>query len=357
MSVYLRYRNNKDGSKSIRLDIYSNGFRWIETLKNIKLVKPCNPQDRLDNKEKKRLANQIRIDRELELEANNYNIENPLKKKTPVITWMDSFVQSYDKSDKRNIQGAVNKFKLFLHKKNYPNLFFNNLSISLIESFIDFLVLTCKGEGANSYFSRFKKIIKIAHREGYLKVNPILSIDKKPKGKARQKDILTIAELHILFSLPLSNENVRKAFLFCCCTGLRYCDIKFLKGSNIDLNKKTASIVQSKTKIIQIIKLNRTALELIGTPNGDDTLIFELPSANGSNKLLKKWVKKAGINKKITWHCARHTFGTNLIDKNIDIFTTSKLLGHTSVKHTHRYVRESERLTEFAVDAINFGAN
>lgn len=50
MSVQLRKRKNADGSTSLRLDIYSNGLRTIETLKNLKLSKVSNASDREENK-------------------------------------------------------------------------------------------------------------------------------------------------------------------------------------------------------------------------------------------------------------------------------------------------------------------
>jgi len=82
-------------------------------------------------------------------------------------------------------------------------------------------------------------------------------------------------------------------------------------------------------------------------------LVFTLPSANGANKTVKAWVRRAKIEKQITWHNARHSFGTNLIFNEVDVLTTSKLLGHTSMKHTQRYVDASNEMKENATKAIN----
>ena len=51
MSVILRKRKNADGTTSLRLDIFHNGQRTIETLKHLKLAKQSNVLDRENNKE------------------------------------------------------------------------------------------------------------------------------------------------------------------------------------------------------------------------------------------------------------------------------------------------------------------
>ncbi len=81
-------------------------------------------------------------------------------------------------------------------------------------------------------------------------------------------------------------------------------------------------------------------------------MVFDLPTVNGANKTIKAWVKRAGITKDITSHNGRHSMGTNLIFNGTDILTTSKLLGHTSLKHTMRYVDSADQLKRNAVDSL-----
>jgi len=63
MSVTLRKRKNADGTTSLRLDIFHNGQRTIETLKHLKLAKPSNVNDREDNKELLKKAEAVRLAR------------------------------------------------------------------------------------------------------------------------------------------------------------------------------------------------------------------------------------------------------------------------------------------------------
>lgn len=77
-----------------------------------------------------------------------------------------------------------------------------------------------------------------------------------------------------------------------------------------------------------------------------------MPSHTACLKNLKAWTKKAEINKKITWHCARHSFATNIIFYGSDLNSASSLLGHNSFKYTQRYVRVVESLKEKAVQNL-----
>jgi integrase/recombinase XerD len=354
MSVVLRKRKNADGTVSLRLDIYRNGIRTIETLKNLKLAKPSNLGDREDNKMLLQQAEAIKAERAAELEASNYNMVTDAGKKTVITAWMQSYIDKYTKKDIRNLQGVLNRFSDFLKEIKQPGLTFGNLTPLLIEDFIDYLEGKHIGEGAKSYFNRFKKMLKMAYRKRLMKDNVLDLVERKVKGKAKKKDTLTLEELKILSETPTENTEIRRAFLFCCVTGLRWCDVKALKWGQINLGNRQMKLTQSKTEVEVISPLNDTAIKLLEKAGPKDETVFDLPTSNGANKTLKAWIKRAKINKTATWHNARHSFGTNLIFNDVDILTTSKLLGLTSLKHTTRYVKASEEMKETATDKLNF---
>ena len=353
MSVTLRKRKNADSSITLRLDIYHNGQRSIETLKELKLSKGSSPIDRENNKKILQQADAIRIMRAAELEANNYDMVTDAGKKTVVTVWMQSFIDSYIKKDKRNMQGVQNRFTEYLIEVKKEGLTFGNLNALLIEDFIDFLENKSKGEGAASYYSRFKKMIKQAYRKKLMKENVLDFVERKVKGKASKKDILTLEELKTLAATPTESSEVKRAFLFSCVTGLRWCDIKALTWQSINFDTNQMSIKQSKTGEEITTPLNNTAVKLLGEAKEVADTVFVLPTANGANKTVKAWVKRAKINKAITWHNARHSFGTNLIFNDVDVLTASKLLGHTSMKHTQRYVDTAAEMKQKATDKVN----
>ncbi len=353
MSVKLRKRKNADGTTSLRLDIYKDGKRIIETLKHLQLEKPSNLAVKEYNKERLHQAQSIAVKRAAELEANNYDMEIDLGKKTIVTIWMQSYVNSYTKKDKRSMQSVLNKFSKFLIEIRKPHLTFSELQPLMIEDFVEYLEKDSIGEGARSYFNRFKKMIRHSYRRRIMKNNVLDFVERKATGKARKKDILTLDELKLLSETPINSLEIKRAFLLTCVTGLRWCDIKELKWKNINLKDRMLSLTQSKTREEVSVPLNDTAIKLLGTPDKLLLKIFTLPSSTGCNKTLKAWVERAGIQKHITWHNGRHSFGTNLIFNNVDILTTSKLLGHNSLRHTQRYVNIAAEMKEKATNKIN----
>lgn len=354
MSVSLRKRKNTDGTTSLMLDIYHNGGRRYEFLKNLKLEKPTTPLARAQNKERIRQAESIKVARAAELDAMNYNIPSDIGKKTVITVWMDAFIDKYDKKDKRIIRNVKDRFKDFLKDQKKPNLTFGGLTEFIIEDFIGYLEKHCSGEGAKSYYARFKKMIRYAYRREHLMQKNVLdNVERKPKGEAAKKDILTLEEIQALAATPTESSEVRRAALFSLMTGLRWCDVKILQWENIRTHDKKLLLRQSKTDKEVSVPINDTAIQLLGKPGNSNELIFDLPTANGANKTLKAWVKRAGIDKKITWHNLRHSFGTNLIFTDTDVLTASKLLGHTSLRHTQRYVDVAEEMKQKATDKLN----
>ena len=81
--------------------------------------------------------------------------------------------------------------------------------------------------------------------------------------------------------------------------------------------------------------------------------MFDLPSTTHINILLKPWAKAAGIDKRFSFHTARHTFATMMLTLGADLYTTSKLLGHTDVKMTQVYANIINRKKDEAVNLVN----
>jgi integrase/recombinase XerD len=351
MSVTLRKRKNKDGTISLFLDIYYNGKRKSEFLKELKLVKVSSPIDRQRNSENLELAKRITVKRAQELESSNYQVITSSKDNVEFLAYLDNYTATYEKSDLRNMQGAVNKFKKYLSGRGIRTIAAKHVDENLIIGYRDYLVKGSKGEGAASYFARFKKILKQAVRDKVFLSNPAMDVTLK-KSDSLEKDILSFEEIQLLAKTDCPNNEVKRAFLFSCLTGLRFVDVNKLTWKSVDVKNQTLTIIQSKTTRKVNMKLHATAMFILGESGKKDELIFRLPSHTACLKDLKKWVENAGIDKHITWHCARHSFGTNLIFHGADINTASNLLGHASLKYTQRYAHVVKSMKEKAIDNL-----
>jgi site-specific recombinase XerD len=62
------------------------------------------------------------------------------------------------------------------------------------------------------------------------------------------------------------------------------------------------------------------------------------------NTYLKELASTCGINKELTFHCARHTFATTVtLTNGVPIVTVSKMLGHKSLRTTQQYAKIVDR--------------
>ncbi|CAM3223402.1 site-specific integrase [Kaistella daneshvariae] len=99
--------------------------------------------------------------------------------------------------------------------------------------------------------------------------------------------------------------------------------------------------------------MSKQALQLCGESGGPTDLVFkDLTNPAWISRPLKKWIESAGITKKITFHNFRHTFATLQLSSGTDIYTVSKMLGHTNVKTTQVYAKVVDEKKNTASKAI-----
>ncbi len=95
---------------------------------------------------------------------------------------------------------------------------------------------------------------------------------------------------------------------------------------------------QQKTGSEEWISINGQAIDLLGNREGDDVVIFKRLSYSPHFKtIFKRWLSKAGIDRTITFHCARHSFASALVSKDVNMLTISKMLGHKDIRTTQIY--------------------
>lgn len=372
-----------NGTESLFLDFYFGAAKVYDPDKDKMVVRksrkreylklylwraPRNAQERSENKQNLDLAKDIRAEREQETKEIMEGYRVRVDDKNLLAYW-DSFIKNEDVADKRLMKAALNHFKRFLEEE-YPmfadRIEPKQLRPDMMQRFVEFLIDNHKGQGAMTYYKRFKRLINYAISKGVIKNNPCKGSDGKPIAPPKTddilaKDILSSEELQQLFSTHYHGENpeIRRAFALTCYSGIRYCDIVKLTYSDIDYSNKVLTFRQSKTaahssKSGVNIPLNDTLLAIIGEKQEDakDDLIFHLPSSTMCLKALDRWTKRAGIDKHITWHCGRHSFATMILTNGANVKVVSELLGHSSLRFTEIYVRAMDEAKKNAINSL-----
>ena len=136
-------------------------------------------------------------------------------------------------------------------------------------------------------------------------------------------------------------KSVLQYFLFSCFTGVRFSDLRNLKNSNLFLENGNTiiSLRQLKTNKPVEIPLGNKAQKYLPEKGQPDQPVFKMYCNQFTNRALKDIMKLAGINKSISFHCARHTFATIALELSGDIAVVSKLCGHTKISTTQIYAK------------------
>jgi integrase/recombinase XerD len=134
-------------------------------------------------------------------------------------------------------------------------------------------------------------------------------------------------------------------------TGIRLSELANLKIDDVDFKRVMLTVRQGKGKkdrqiplVSEVIKALRNYLRYRNTQLVLDDEIFFL-AKNGTSLnvssikyIVAKYVKKAGIRKKVSVHTLRHTFGAHKADKNMGIATLQELMGHKKKETTLKYI-------------------
>jgi integrase/recombinase XerD len=347
MKVTLRKMKLKTGKQSLFLDITDNG-RKREYLKLFVHSKPKDYLEKKHNEETMRQAEQIRHNRQLELQARAHGMEYIAPTDQTFNQLFEEFNKNYPHKDFKKYTATLKKFESFAGGKP---LFLNQ---KFVDEFGAYLKKDLHGETPFVYFMRFKKICLLAYSKRIIRTDPNgLNWKMRYDKNTFRKEVLTEEELRKLANAPCGNENVKRLFLFCCNTGLRFGDARDLKWS--DIKNGQIAIEQGKTGRRVKVDLNTTAKRMAGPQGKDTEHVFDLKGIDGINKVIKKWYEKAKLTKHITTHSARHTFCTMLMKNKVDSRTIIGLMGWSEgsgMKQLMRYAHLVDESLKAAVDGL-----
>ena len=364
--VRLREKELANGVRSLYLDIYVNGKRSYEFLK-LYLIPETNPQAKVQNENTMRAANTIKLNRILEITNNKAGLKNTsIRAKMLLKDWMETFRQAQEQKGVKdqklihNTVHALTAYNINVAMRDVNRDYIIGLTNFLRNDYRSPRGKKLKDYSIINYLGCLRNALNMAVREDVIADNPIMKLSAQDKVKApeSQREYLTVEEVQQLEATDSPYPHIKQAFLFACYTGLRCSDVRSITWGKIvkDGEKYRLHTVMFKTKRPFYIPLSKKAMQWMPERGDktDDDLIFEnIPVQVNTKLYLQPWLDKAGITKPITFHCSRHTFGTMMLTLGADIYTTSKLMGHTKVEVTQIYAKIINKKKDDAVSLID----
>lgn len=367
--VKIRFKKLANGSLSIYLDIYNNGIRSYEFL-HLYLMPETTPNAKIINRHVLSAANAIKARRIIEIANGRAGINHNIALARMRI---GQYVQHHIERSPQTHRGksyASNCSNMYNYLVDYLGPRVNRLQIKEIDvdickGFAEYLkharTRTGKrlsGVSAYHYFCSFKSMLAEATAEQAIITNPITYMRPcdMPQRPIVIKAFLHADEVIRLVNTPCLNQQVKQSFLFSCFTGLRLGDIRNIRWGDIQKTGEDYrySIIMQKTQQPIANKLNEDALRWLPSPKGHpDEPIFSLPATATIEKAIAQWVQRAHIAKHVTFHTARHSYATMALMAGADLYTISKLLGHSNIKTTTIYAAVMDSARDHANDSIS----
>lgn len=353
--VTVRFRPLARGRQSIYLDIYHNGCRRYEFLRLY--LWPAQRGDQVsrqhnDEVMKQAMAIKARRTQECLLQIKQALTQH--KSGLLFTDWMAGVMQT----KARNGQ-SLKRAETFAAALRHLTTFLAGRRVRLYEvdkplliDFIHYLRTTTSRRGgtlnpssAGVYFAAVVSTLQQACCDGLIDENPARRLSAEERkvlaSPGPRHTHLTIDEIKTLQAVGhRRGKDTLAAFLFACFTGLRFSDVATLRHTDIKTEGERRYIDKTmvKTRRHIVIPLSASAerwLPQSQGPNGG--LVFRLPTFRWVEICLKRMARDAGIAKDLTFHSARHTFATLQITLGSDLYTVSRLLGHSNIRSTQIY--------------------
>lgn len=362
--VRIRFKKLANGSVSVYLAINVNGRRTYDYLK-LYLVPETDQAAKLQNKQTMEAVYAIKAQRILQITNGAAGIKKDLRNKMRLVDWLKIYQDRQVNKGKRGAKRWVRTMIFVIEGydggkdatlADIDHQWLTDFMIYLMNDYVTYKKTKLTNGTVDNYLRCLKAAFNVAVEEGIMPTNPMLALDRSHlKGTTYEREFLSVEEVKKLIDTPCRRPDIKGAFLFSCFCGLRISDVRSLQWKHVVTagGKMYLKITQFKTRRPLTIPLSRQALRWMPERGnaGEDEYIF--PPLSKNMTVLDDWAKEAGINKHVTFHVSRHTFATMELTMGADIYTTSKLLGHTSVATTQIYAKVINSKKEEAVSLLD----
>ena len=371
--IKLRVRKGKKGD-SLYLDIYYKGQRSREAL-GLYIITGRGKQQAMRNVRTWREAVAKAEARELGLVDGLVIGKKELGKQIALLDWLEQ--REKEQREKATAEGrdrqgtgrlmhcAAGHVRAFLKKTRRDGLTINEVNNDFMKDFGKYLSNLTSEEthkplamnSKRNMFGLVSAALREAARRGIIATAPTVTRSEAITGKKDEskRDFLTEEEIIMMSKAECASEAVKKAFLFSCFTGLRWSDIETLKWGDIIERQDQLEITKKMVKTLHIVRVNlcETAAALLPPRGRNDGKVWALPATISSQRYIKGWAERAGVKKHVTPHVARHTFATMNLTRGNDIYTVSKMLGHSHVSTTEVYAELTDQKRQEAASRLN----
>lgn len=364
MQIYLLKRKGQISKKKLKegkqvmLSLHLVTYYGNNTKRNYEFLglylfeKPKNQLQKDHNRETIQLAEAIRAKRLLELQSNQYGFRSNAMSKKSFMAFFKQLAEKRREDSVSNYEKWMAVYKILNKYSGGKDIIMENINDEFLEGVKDYLLTEKASQrfvgrklnknSAASYFNIIKTAVNEAYKSRYLKENPSQRV-KGIYGQETERQYLTLEELRKLAKTECVMPELKKAFLFSALTGLRWSDVNRLTWSQIRFDEQdgwSIHYIQKKTNKAEVLPISAQAIQILGErKEGDSFIITNLNYGSNMNNKLREWVQAAGIDKYISFHCARHTFATLQLTMDTDIYTVSKMLGHKHIRTTEVYAK------------------
>jgi len=348
--VHLRTKKKAKGMIGLFLDYSINGRRQQETLIGFNIYeRPKNLQERDYNKDIESQALRLRNKREEEILDRRHGEIIVYHPKMLLVDLCLKLIE--EKSDKTSTK-SVWISMLFHLRKFDKNTRLIDITENWQERWKKYLLEKVSNNSAHSYNNKVRTAINEAVTRKYINSIRLVS---GIKYKEVKREYLTENEIKLLLNEECDNQRLKEAFIFSCFTGLRNKNTRTLTWEDVTENEKGTFLYfnQCKNDSLENLPINPIAVRMLGNRGENKDLVFKKVKCNAeNNNKLAIWILKAGIRKKITYHCSRHTYAVLLLERGTDIYTVAKMLGHIDMKSTLIYLKFTDKLKLKAMNSL-----
>ncbi|MBA4057913.1 MAG: recombinase, partial [Marivirga sp.] len=231
--------------------------------------------------------------------------------------------REYAKGTLKRFKAAFTSMEAFMKYNNKEDIKLRDLNYQFITDYEFFLktIRNVEHNTAMGIIKKLKKIVRISVAHNWIEKDPFMNY--KVKIRDTNRPFLLQDELDRIINKPILTERlsqVRDIFVFCCYTGLAYADVQKLRRVDVVIGhdgEKWIHTERVKTETSTRVPLLPQAMKIMDTYKDHPQCVTEnklLPvmSNQKMNEYLKEIAERCEINKKMTFHTARHTFATTV---------------------------------------------